>query len=80
MNEVKEKKVRCQMRDCGCSAKQTKEYLALAEADNTEDRIYLLKRRRKEALDELHTLSRQIDCIDFCIHELETNQSKEGKI
>ena len=77
MEQAKEKKVRCQMRDCGCSAKQTKEYLALAESDNTEDRIYLLKRRRKEALDELHTLSRQIDCIDYCIHELETRRSEQ---
>ena len=74
MEQAKEKKVRCQMRDCGCSAKQTKEYLALADADNTEDRIYLLKRRRKEALEKLHILSRQIDCIDFCIHELESSK------
>lgn len=62
------------MRDCGCSAKQTKEYLVLTESGNTEDRIYLLKRRRKEALDELHAASRQIDCIDFCIHELESSK------
>ena len=75
MEPAKEKKVRCQMRDCGCSAKQTKEYLTLSESGNTEDRIYLLKRRRKEALNELHTVSRQIDCIDFCIHELESNQA-----
>ena len=76
MNEAIEKRVRSQMRDCGCSAKQTKEYLALTDADNTEDRIYLLKRRRKEALDELHAASRQIDCIDYCIRELETRRSE----
>ena len=74
MNEAIEKRVRSQMRDCGCSAKQMKEYLALTESGNTEDRVYLLKRRRKEALDELHTVSRQIDCIDFCIHELESSK------
>ena len=76
MNEAIEKRVRSQMRDCGCSAKQTNEYLVLTESGNTEDRIYLLKRRRKKALDELHTASRQIDCIDYCIHELETRRSE----
>ena len=76
MNEAIEKRVRSQMRDCGCSAKQTKEYLALTESGNTEDRIYLLKRRRKKALDELHTASRQIDCIDYCIRELEMRRSE----
>ena len=74
MNEATEKRVRSQMRDCGCSAKQTNEYLVLTESGNTEDRICLLKRRRKEALDELHTASRQIDCIDYCIHELESSK------
>ena len=74
MNEAIEKRVRSQMRDCGCSAKQTNEYLVLTESGNTEDRIYLLKRRRKEALDELHAASRQIDCIDFCIRELESSK------
>ena len=56
-------------------------YQRATEAAITEflpvlDRIYLLKRRRKEALDELHAASRQIDCIDFCIHELETRRSE----
>lgn len=71
MEPKNEKEFRRKLRDCGCSPKQTKEYLELVESGNPEDQIGFLKRRRNEALDELHTASKQIYCIDFCIYELE---------
>ena len=66
-----EKEFRRKLRDCGCSPKQTKEYLELVESGKPEDQIGFLKRRRNEALDELHNAEEQIYCIDFCIYELE---------
>ena len=67
----REQEYRRKLRDCGCSLKQTDEYLGLVDSGRVEDQIGCLKRRRNEALDKLHTASKQIDCIDFCIHELE---------
>ncbi len=71
MTKVKEKNFECELRDCGFSVKQATEYLELVESGEIEERIAVLKRRRNEALTAIHIASKQIDCIDFCLYELE---------
>ena len=76
MESKNEKEFRRKLRDCGCSSKQTEEYLELVESGKPEDQIGFLKRRRNEALEELHNASKQIYCIDFCIYELQNKGVK----
>ena len=71
MKQSEVNECKCRLRDCGFSLSQTIEYLELVESGSLEDRISLLKRRRNEALHVIHTASKQIDCIDYCIHQLE---------
>lgn len=66
-----EQKCRCYLKDCGCSADQAEEYLKLACEGCTKDQIFFMKRHRNQMMDQLHTVTRQVDCIDFVIHKLE---------
>lgn len=77
MDEKLEQKYRCYMKDCGCTPKQSEEYLSLAEKGLTQDQIYFLKRHRNQVMNQLHAVTRQVDCIDYVLYELE--QSKKGK-
>lgn len=71
MDPNTEQKCRGYMKDCGCSEDQTQEYLKLAAKGCTKDQIFFMKRHRNLVMNLLHTAARQIDCIDFIIHELE---------
>lgn len=71
MDEQLEQKYRCYMKDCGCSPEQAEAYLRFAEKGQTQDQIYLLRRHRNQVMQELHAVTRQVDCIDFILYELE---------
>lgn len=71
MNRDPEEKFRCYMKDCGCTPEQTEEYLKLAAESRAQDQIYFMKRHRNRIMSQLHLITRQVDCIDFVIHELE---------
>ena len=71
MDRKLEEKLRCYMKDCGCSPEQSEKYMQLAAEGYTQDQIYFMKRHRNQMMDQLHTVTRQVDCIDFVIHELE---------
>lgn len=76
MDQKLEEKCRCYMKDCGCTPEQSEEYLQLAEGGLTQDQVYFMKRHRNQMMDQLHTVTRQVDCIDFVIHELEQEVMK----
>lgn len=78
MNQKLEEKYRCYMKDCGCSPDQAETYLKLADGGCVQDQIYFMKRHRNQIMDQLHTVTRQVDCIDFVIHELEQEVKKNG--
>ena len=67
----------CRLRDCGFSVAQAMEYVELIDSGRIEERISFLKRKRNEALKVLHAASKQIDCIDYCIYELEKNKKEQ---
>lgn len=71
MDEKLEQKYRCYMKDCGCTPKRSEEYLSLAEKGLTQDQIYFLKRHRNQVMNQLHAVTRQVDCIDYVLYELE---------
>lgn len=80
MDEKLEQECRCYMKDCGLSPEQAEVYLSLAEKGCTGDQIILLKLRRREVMEQLHTASRQVSCIDFVIHELEQGKTACEKL
>lgn len=78
MDQSLEEKLRCYMKDCGCTQEQAEEYLELSAAGCVQDQIYFMKRHRNQMMNRLHTVTRQVDCIDFVIHELEQEVKESG--
>lgn len=66
------------MSDCGCSEAQAEQFLALKENCCSESCIRYLKRHRKQLLDEIHQMQKNVDCVDYLIRELE-RQKETGK-
>lgn len=63
---------------CGFKAELRKRYLVFAEGGQTNAQIRLLRQQRKLLMDDLHTVQKQVDCIDFIIRSLErTEHMKE---
>ena len=71
MDRTLEDKLRCYMKDCGCTPEQAEEYMQMAAGGYMQDQICFMKRHRNQMMARLHTVTRQVDCIDFVIHELE---------
>lgn len=78
MDEGLEQKFRCYMKDCGCSQKETDEYLQLAAKGSTQEQIFFLKRHRNRIMEKLHIAAKQVDCIDYVIYELEQEDGRNG--
>lgn len=66
LNEI----IQC-MSECGCDAGQTEEFLQLKEKCCADSCIRYLKRHRKQLLEQIHTLTRKVECVDYMIRELE---------
>lgn len=71
-----EQQIRRCMTDCGFSRTDADEYIRLSENGSTQDSLCLLRRQRNKAMDRMRAAARQVDCIDFLIHELETEQKE----
>lgn len=78
MEQNLEQRLRCYMKDCGCSAEQAAEYLKMAASGNTRDQLLFMKRQRNLVMDRLHAAARQVDCIDYVIRELEQEVTSHG--
>ena len=66
---------RC-MTDCGFSRTEADEFIRLSSIGCAQDRVCLLKRQRNKVMEKMHAAARQVDCIDFMIHELETEHKE----
>jgi hypothetical protein len=66
------------MNACGFKSELRERYLIFAENGQTKAQIRLLWQQRKLLMEDLHTVQKQVDCIDFIIRSLErTEQRKE---
>ena len=55
--------------DAGCRPATISEFF---KADgNAKEQLLLLRRHRKKLLDKLHTVQREIDCLDYLIAKIE---------
>ena len=63
---------------CGFQSDLRERYLIFAKSGQTKAQIRLLWQQRKLLMDDLHTVQKQVDCIDYIIRSLErTKQMKE---
>lgn len=63
---------------CGFQSGLRERYLVFAKDGQTKDQIRLLWQQRKLLMDDLHTVQKQVDCIDYIIRSLKRNgQMKE---
>lgn len=59
-----------ELKDIGCPKHLEQEYIKIMNEEKIEERILFLKRLRCSILGELHRCNKEIDCIDYIIHEL----------
>jgi len=60
--------------DCGFCEEKKLQYMELMKSGRKEAQLRLLKERRKESLDQLHRVQKEIDCIDYVMDEVRENQ------
>jgi hypothetical protein len=56
--------------DCGFTAEKSLEFLDYERKGNADLQLHMLRQRRKEILQEVHRSGKQVDCIDYMIHEI----------
>lgn len=59
---------------CGFRSELRERYLVFAKDGQIQAQIRLLWQQRKLLMDDLHTVQKQVDCIDFIIRSLERAQ------
>jgi len=60
--------------DCGFCEEKKLHYMELMKSGKKEAQLRLLKERRKESLDKLHRVQKEIDCIDYVMEKVQENQ------
>lgn len=62
--------------DAGFTFQETKKYIELTEGSNRDEKqIYMLRKQRRELLNEIHEKQKVLDQLDFIIHE----KKKQGE-
>lgn len=57
--------------DAHCSEELSERCYALAEHGQTAQMLLLLRRHRKELLDQIHEQQKALDCLDYLIFQTE---------
>lgn len=66
------------LKDTGCNSKQIQELIELYRAGKI-DKIYsIMESYRNKVLNNIHKNEKQIECIDYFIHQMERGE-KNGK-
>lgn len=60
------------LRDAGCSAELIELY---SSAASDCARICLLKRHRRELLDDIHSGQQKLECLDYLIYQLRSTST-----
>ena len=69
-DELEDQALRDNLRDAGCGARTVERFLALEEAGAREEQFLLLSSRRRRILERIHRAERQIDCLDYLVHQM----------
>ena len=75
---MEDQEIRSCLNACGFQSEQRERYLIFVRGGQTKAQTRLLWQQRKLLLDDLHTVQKQVDCIDYIIRSLErAEQTKE---
>ncbi len=58
------------LKDAGCDEKTINDFMDLSDRGNTAEELKLLSGHRKNMLDRLHDINRNISCLDYLIYQL----------
>lgn len=60
------------LKDAGCENEQIQEIIELYEEGKKETIYKMLEEHRKKVLNDVHKSEKKIDCIDYYIYQLKT--------
>ena len=56
--------------DAGCDSKLVDRFMLLFAHRNYQGQLQILSEQRKELLDELHLVQKELDCLDYLIYKI----------
>ncbi len=69
------------LKDAGCGAAMTEQFLACEREAKFQGERRLLLRQRRALLQKIHANQKRIDCLDFLLHSVEEKlQSEKGEL
>lgn len=67
------------LQDAGCDENTMNAFFQITGEKNTERRLLLLGKHRKQLLSQIHETQKQIDCLDYLIFEIEKRQKTNNE-
>ncbi|MDE7243532.1 MAG: hypothetical protein K2O18_06090 [Oscillospiraceae bacterium] len=64
------------LKDAGCSADMTAQFLQLMEKGTLQDQMRLLRKHRITLMDDMHAAQKRVDCLDYLIYQLSKRHEK----
>ncbi len=61
------------LKDAGCGREMINSFLIYFDKDRKEKQLELLENQRKELLSRVHREEKRISCLDYLIHEIESD-------
>lgn len=61
------------LKDAGCEPETVILFLQMHEDENLKGQLSLLAEHRKILLDKIHSEQARLDCLDYFIHQIKTN-------
>ena len=66
------------MKDAGCDAALTEQFEALWAKGDQKGQMRLLNGYRRLLLNEIHAGQKKLDCLDYLIYQMKTQQANGG--
>ena len=63
------------LNDAGCDAEMIQKCITLQNEGKTREQLRLLGRQRRNLLHVIHENQKRIDCLDYLIHCIESNET-----
>ena len=58
------------LKDAGCDKNTISDFMDLSDKGKTKEELKLLSFHRKQLLDKLHDIDRNLSCLDYLIYQL----------
>ena len=63
------------LKDAGCDNNTISEFIDFSKSEKIENELNLLSKQRKNLLDNLHKIEKNINCLDYLVYQI--NQRRE---